>query len=134
MDQAEKVRENRLRRIAERRGYRLNKSRRRDEFAVDFGQWSLTRGAIGVGASSLAMRTITLPSLDDVEVYLLEVPKIEVELRREGQAYVESGGQNRDTLQVLVREAIRLGMPLEAVAHASEVPVEDITPLSEGGV
>jgi hypothetical protein len=33
----EKIRENRLRRIAERRGYGLNKSRRRDPNAIDYG-------------------------------------------------------------------------------------------------
>jgi hypothetical protein len=131
VDQAEKVRENRVRRLAERRGYELSKSRRRDEFAVDFGQWSLTRGAIGVGATSFPMQTITLPSLDDVEAFVLGVPKIEVELRREGQAYVESRGQNREGLQSLVREAIKLGMPLEAVAFVSEIPVENITALSK---
>jgi hypothetical protein len=38
---AEKVRENRLRRAAERQGYRLVKSRRRDPMALDFGRWFL---------------------------------------------------------------------------------------------
>lgn len=37
-----KVRENRLRRIADRRGMRLTKSRRRDPRAVDYGQYTLT--------------------------------------------------------------------------------------------
>jgi hypothetical protein len=37
----EKVRENRLRRMAEREGYRLAKSRRRDPFAIDYGTYSL---------------------------------------------------------------------------------------------
>lgn len=36
-DTAEKVRENRLRRVAARRGLTLTKSRRRDEGALDFG-------------------------------------------------------------------------------------------------
>jgi hypothetical protein len=38
----EKVRENRLRATAERRGLRLSKSRRRDPLAVDFGVYWLT--------------------------------------------------------------------------------------------
>ena len=38
---AEKVRENRLRRVAERQGLRLEKSRRRDPRAVDFGTFRL---------------------------------------------------------------------------------------------
>ena len=38
----EKVRENRLRRVAARRGMRLLKTRRRDEHALDFGHYWLT--------------------------------------------------------------------------------------------
>ena len=37
----DKVRENRLRRIAERRGLALSKSRRRDPRATDYGTYSL---------------------------------------------------------------------------------------------
>lgn len=37
MDQAIKVRENRMRRAAERRGYRLVKSRRKDPYALGYG-------------------------------------------------------------------------------------------------
>jgi hypothetical protein len=40
--QAEKVRENRLRRAAARQGLTLNKSRRRDPRALDYGLYSLT--------------------------------------------------------------------------------------------
>jgi hypothetical protein len=36
-----KVRENRLRRMAERQGYSLQKSRRRDPRAVDYGLYSI---------------------------------------------------------------------------------------------
>ena len=41
MAMAEKVRENRLRRAAERQGYRLSKSRRRDPRAIDYGGYML---------------------------------------------------------------------------------------------
>ena len=41
MDPDEKVRENRLRRMAERQGYGLMKSRRRDPQAYDFGTYRL---------------------------------------------------------------------------------------------
>jgi hypothetical protein len=37
----EKVRENRLRRMAERQGLRLEKSRRRDPRAIDYGTYQL---------------------------------------------------------------------------------------------
>lgn len=41
MENAEKVRENRLRRWAEDQGYRLEKSRRRDPRAKDYGTYRL---------------------------------------------------------------------------------------------
>lgn len=40
---SEKVRENRLRRMAERQGLRLVKSRRRDPRAIDYGEMWLNR-------------------------------------------------------------------------------------------
>jgi hypothetical protein len=45
MDQEQKVRENRLRRMARRQGYKLHKSRRRDPLATDFETYQLARGA-----------------------------------------------------------------------------------------
>ena len=48
-----KVYENRLRRVADRQGYRLEKSRRRDERAITFGLYRLvdrlTGDIIGAG-------------------------------------------------------------------------------------
>jgi hypothetical protein len=41
---AEKVRENRLRRMAERQGLWIHKSARRDPRAIDFGLWALDNG------------------------------------------------------------------------------------------
>ncbi|MGD2100831.1 MAG: hypothetical protein PVG83_01215 [Acidimicrobiia bacterium] len=41
---SEKVRENRLRRMAERQGLRLVKSRRRDPRALDYGVFWLRKG------------------------------------------------------------------------------------------
>ena len=41
MDQAEKVRVNRLRRMAERQGYELHKTRRVDPRATDYGTFTL---------------------------------------------------------------------------------------------
>jgi hypothetical protein len=43
----EKVEENRLRRIAERQGLRLTKSRRRDPLAADFGTFTVADAATG---------------------------------------------------------------------------------------
>jgi hypothetical protein len=73
--QDEKVRENRLRRMADRQGMRLVKSRTRDPRAVDYGGYMLvdlaTNGVVaGTGA-------IGRPhwSLDDVEEFLLQDPE-----------------------------------------------------------
>jgi hypothetical protein len=66
----EKVRENRLRRIAERQGLRLVKSRRRDPQAWDYGLWMIvdreTKAVVaGTGAAGRPEFTV-----DDVEVWL----------------------------------------------------------------
>lgn len=63
----EKVRENKLRRMAQRQGYQLMKSRRRDPRAVDYGRWLIvdpTRNAIVAGEPGYW-------TLDDVEGWLL---------------------------------------------------------------
>jgi hypothetical protein len=64
-DPADKVRENRVRRAAERQGLQLEKSRRRDPRAIDFGRYWLRNGdAIVCGDSR------TGATLDEVEQYL----------------------------------------------------------------
>lgn len=50
MDTSEKVRENRLRRMAERRGFKLVKSRRRDPQAIDYGTYELVDAELNVVA------------------------------------------------------------------------------------
>jgi hypothetical protein len=45
MDEALRVRENRLRRMAKRQGYKLHKSRRRDPLATDYMTYRLSKGA-----------------------------------------------------------------------------------------
>jgi hypothetical protein len=67
----EKVRELRLRRMAERQGLALHKSRRRDTRAIDFGCWmivdpftnSIVAGTAGTGRPNM--------DLDQVEAYLM---------------------------------------------------------------
>ena len=68
--QDEKVRENRLRRMADRRGYTMSKSRRRDTGALDYGAWTLTRGEISGPSGTLPMQTVTLHTLDAIEGFL----------------------------------------------------------------
>lgn len=65
----DKVRENRLRRMAERRGLSLQKSKRRDPQAIDFGGYMLidarTNTAI-LGSEPFAFSA----SIGDVEAWL----------------------------------------------------------------
>jgi hypothetical protein len=65
----DKARENRIRRTAERRGYRLEKSRRRDPLAVDFGGYMLIHArlnAVVLGSDPVAYTA----TLDEVEAAL----------------------------------------------------------------
>jgi hypothetical protein len=62
----EKVRENRLRRVAARRGIRLVKSRRRDERALDFGRYWLIDNRSGTALAGGDWGT----GLDEIEEVL----------------------------------------------------------------
>ncbi|GAA1544427.1 hypothetical protein [Nocardioides humi] len=64
---AEKVRENRLRRMADRQGLRLNKSPRRDPRALDFGTFTIVRGDEVVAGPGL--------TVDQVEEFLTNGPQ-----------------------------------------------------------
>lgn len=65
----EKVRENRLRRMAERQGLRLTRSRRRDTRALDYGTYGLVDVATGYLAAGSTSTGYGL-SLDEVEAAL----------------------------------------------------------------
>ena len=65
MNTTDKVRENRLRRMAERQGLSLVKCRRRDPRAVGFGRYALVKQNTTVDADTSYDQT-----LDDVEEYL----------------------------------------------------------------
>jgi hypothetical protein len=73
MTENEKVRENRLRRAAERQGLKLEKSRVRDPRALTYGGWRLVaeQGGIVYGDEAKASRGSYGLSLDQVEEYLL---------------------------------------------------------------
>lgn len=60
-DNEYKTRENRVRRMAERQGLKLAKTRRRDPRAVDYGHYFLSREGV---------QLLTTPNLDDVEHFL----------------------------------------------------------------
>lgn len=71
MDTAEKVRENRIRRMAERQGLRLEKSRRRDTRAHDYGTYHLVDTATNTLAS-YGLSSGYGMSLDEIETALVE--------------------------------------------------------------
>lgn len=69
MSTAAKVRENRLRRMAERQGLQLERSRRRDPRARDYGLYRIMDTATKSVVHDLGGSHYSL-SLDDVERYL----------------------------------------------------------------
>jgi hypothetical protein len=60
-----KVRENRLRRMAERQGYQLTRTRRRDPRALDYGLYTLVKTDINA-----ALYHATNVTLDEIEAFL----------------------------------------------------------------
>lgn len=71
MSTEDKVRENRLRRMADRQGLVLRKSGRRDQRALDYGKYALvdaSRNVIVAGAASGRFDF----TLEDVEEYLTQ--------------------------------------------------------------
>lgn len=67
----DKIRENRLRRMAERQGLQLSKSRRRDPRATDFGKFFLSQNGILMSPESGM-------DLDEIEAYLGGGPEVAV--------------------------------------------------------
>jgi hypothetical protein len=65
-DRLDKARENRVRRMAERHGLTLRKSRRRDPRAWDFGSYWL----MDADRNALVFPDVHGASLDDMERYL----------------------------------------------------------------
>lgn len=71
MDTEKKTRENRLRRVSDRQGYRLTRSRSRDPNAIDYGLYALADVQTGgTVAAPIAGRWIHAMTLDEVESYL----------------------------------------------------------------
>lgn len=66
MGEEDKIRENRLRRMAGRQGLRLEKSRRRDTRATDYGTYQLVAAATNALASQGSPNGYGM-TLDDVE-------------------------------------------------------------------
>lgn len=66
----DKVRENRLRRMAERRGLVLIKSRRRDPLAVDFGRFALADKSTNAPTFGFGVHGLPSAGLDEIETFL----------------------------------------------------------------
>jgi hypothetical protein len=71
---ADKIRENRARRAAERQGLTLVKSRRRDPRALGYGRFMLTDSRTGAVVAQGSERGHGL-TLDQIEDYLTRDPK-----------------------------------------------------------
>lgn len=67
----DKARENRLRRMADRRGYKLTKSRSRDPKALDYGLYAVVDHRTGGAVNpAIAGRWSCSWTLDEVEQWL----------------------------------------------------------------
>jgi hypothetical protein len=98
----DKVRENRLRRMAERQGYRLMKSPRRDPYARDYNKYALVNPALPVNHPRFALQGakpfMFSATLDDVEVYLTSDRRDEAafaERERRAEARLQRGSKRR---------------------------------------
>ena len=103
MDADEKVREARVRRVAQRQGLKLVRSRRRDPRAADFGRYALVdpdtnRAVAGELDSASAM------TLDDVEAWLSAPRPVRVEVTVEDGRRVVRRSVTGGDGQVLVVE------------------------------
>ena len=110
---SDKVRENRLRRMAERQGLEIQKSRRRDPRAIDYDRWLIIdarTNAVVAGTEGTPRHGMTL---DAVEAYLT------------GDEWTFTKGALDDVLELQhdVAEEKRR-------AHRETI---DATPSSEGG-
>lgn len=65
----EKIRENRLRRVADRQGLRVEKSKRRDPFAIGFNTFAVFRKATGDHLAGQPNEGAGL-TLDQLEAFL----------------------------------------------------------------
>jgi hypothetical protein len=74
VNQVDKTRETRLRRMADRQGLRLSRSRRRDRRAIDFGGYQLIDLATGATVFGTGAIGRPVASLDDIEEYLTREP------------------------------------------------------------
>ena len=70
-----KVRENRLRRMADRQGLKLWRSRRRDTDAIDYGLYAITTQDGGRG---------TIHPAGPISVFALDLDEVEEYLTQEG--------------------------------------------------
>lgn len=73
-DVREKVRGNRVRRLASRQGLHLRKSRRRDRRALDYNRWTIVDAATHVVLAGQGPTGRPSLTLEEVEAYLEHGP------------------------------------------------------------
>lgn len=114
----QKVRENRLRRLAKRRGYELHKHPARNPEALDYGLWTIV-DLTGVDRLSAGM------TLDEVERRLAGLSEREEARKDTGRVVhrvlVDHPDVDPDRLYALTRQAKLDGCPDEVDALVTEV-------------
>ena len=91
-----KVLENRLRRAAERQGFRLEKSRRRDPRAIDYGTYALVEGPPPApGGENWRSRQLVAVALDleDLARFLFEKINVHIDHSPEGSMTIGDNGE-----------------------------------------
>lgn len=96
MVNTDKIRENRLRRMAERQGFRVTKSRRRDPRAVDYGLYNIIDPELNAVIAGVGLRDHSM-TLGDVEEWLTS------DKRESRQSTVHAAVTKREFRQATVR-------------------------------
>jgi len=110
MDESEKVRENRLRETARRRGYQVSKSRLRDPLAIGYGRWTVT-GPTGQVSPAGGW------TVDEVEGWLA-VPDATVEISLEAGA---AEAECRAVAGVLESVGVRATVRADMIRHSVDL-------------
>ena len=97
---AEKVRENKMRRVADRRGYRLLKSRRRDPLAIGYNGYMV----VAVETKAVVLGGIPRPfsaTLEAVEGFFNDAKRSAEQSRRRDEREAASSGHSHRSRRVV---------------------------------
>lgn len=109
----EKVRENRLRRMAKRQGYQLIKSHLHDQRAIGFGCYELTRVENNTSVFGLGPTGQPKATLDDVEEFLTDLKSAASLINEEALEIMKSMSLENPDVSKTIAAMIERGVPRE---------------------